>query len=138
MNYVFVYCGGKCGSTTLYETFTNNGFESIHIHSNDDYKQIFKENGNSSFDLIDLKCKNFENVYIIDSYRTPIERKISSFFQNLMHHLPNYNELSIQEIITYFNDNKLYELEEYHSINEVLEYYNIPLFNVFDFNTKHS
>ena len=45
-----------------------------------DFEKQFSYDG-----LIDLINRSSENkkLYIIDSYRTPIERKISSFFQNI-------------------------------------------------------
>jgi len=128
---VFIYCGGKCGRTTLDTTFTKNNYKTIKIHSNLYYKNVFDKNGNV-FDLIDKSCIN-EKIYIIDSYRTPIERKISSFFQNIQIHLPNYLKMTTEEIINFFNQKLIYELEEYHPINEVLKHYNIPLFNIFKF-----
>ena len=129
---VFVYCGGKCGSSPLHTTFINNGYKSLHIHDNNYYRKIYKENNNTIFDLIDNSCKD-KKVYIIDSYRTPIERKISSFFQNITIHLPEYKNMSVEELIIYFNEYHLAILEENHSQDEVLEHYNIPLFTTFDF-----
>jgi len=133
---IFVYCGGKCGSSTLYITFLKH-FRTIHIHSNYYYINIMKKN-TPVFDIIDLSCKKYEHVYFIDSYRTPIERKISSFLQNLSLHLPNYIDLNIDDIINFFNKKFIYYLEEYHSINEVMTYYNVPLFKTFDFNKKYN
>jgi hypothetical protein len=98
---IFVYCGGKCGSSTLYNTFINNGFSSIHVHSNYYYYYYYYyytfctlNNDDSIFDVIDDSCKSKE-IYLFDSYRNPIERKISSFFQNLSIHVVNYRELSV-------------------------------------------
>jgi hypothetical protein len=41
--------------------------------------------------------------------------------------------MSIVHLISWFNQNLLYKLEEYHSIDEVMNYYQIPLFEKFDF-----
>ena len=88
---VFVYCGGKCGSSTLTHTLNLNGFNSLHTHSNEEFKHVHctdyynnykSTNINTIEDIIN--CQNFDNVYIIDVYRTQIERKISSFFQNII------------------------------------------------------
>lgn len=133
---VFVYCGGKCGSSTLYNTFEKNGFHPIKIHCNKNYQIIFKKN-DTIFNLINYSSKN-KIIYIIDSYRTPIERKISSFFENISVHLPNYNNLSIDEIIMFFNNNFINHIEEYHSINEVLNHYNIPLWKSFNFKNRYN
>lgn len=134
---IFVYCGGKCGSTTLNETFKKNIYSSLHVHSNEHYQLAYRTK-NTIFDVINLSSTNFENIYIIDSYRTPIERKISSFFQNINSHLPNYNDLTIDKIIDFFNLNLIDTIEEYHSIDEVLEYYNVPLFTKFNFEQKYN
>lgn len=134
---VFVYCSGKCGSSTLLNTFTNNKFDTIHLHDNSYYKYAYKSK-NSIFELIDKSCKKFDKIYIIDSYRTPIERKISSFFQNIKTHIKNYESMSIDELVTFFNKNLLNEIEEYHSINEVLSYYKIPLFSNFNFESRYN
>jgi 3'-phosphoadenosine 5'-phosphosulfate sulfotransferase (PAPS reductase)/FAD synthetase len=93
---------------------------------------------NSIFDVIDNSCKN-KKIYIIDCYRTPIERKISSFFQNIKQvHIPNYANLTLNQIITFFNDKLVNSLEEYHSINEVMNHYNIPLWDKFDTNKGYN
>jgi hypothetical protein len=134
---IFVYCGGKCGSTTLNETFKKNNYSSLHVHSNEEYHRTYKTK-NTIFNVIDLSCKNFENVYIIDSYRTPIERKISSFFENAWYYLPNYNDLTINQMIDFFNVNLIDTIEEYHSIDEVLKHYNFPLFTEFNFEKKYN
>ncbi len=133
----FIYCGGKCGSRTLNDTFINNGYKSIHLHGNEYYKKKYGMK-NSIFDVIDNSCKN-KKIYIIDCYRTPIERKISSFFQNIKQvHIPNYADLTLNEIITFFNDKLVNSLEEYHSINEVMNHYNIPLWDKFDTNKGYN
>lgn len=156
---VFVYCGRKSGSRTLNYTFLKNDFRSFHVHNNIYYictyhKPCFKlknvsgiiqtvpltplQNSSSVFELINSSCKVHDDIFIFDVYRTPIERKISCFFQNIKSHLPNYKNLKIDELINFFNTNLLYELEEYHSINEVLTNYNIPLFTKFDFEKKYN
>jgi len=137
MDYVFVYCGGKCGSSTLHTTFINNNYNSLHVHSNEHY-QSFCEDYSTIFEHIDITCKKHERVYVIDSYRTPIERKISSFFQNISSHLPNYEALTIQELIDWFNNNMIMHLEEYHSINEAFAHYNLPSFTKFDFTRRYN
>lgn len=46
--------------------------------------------------------------------------------------------MSIDELVTFFNKNLLNEIEEYHSINEVLSYYKIPLFSNFNFESRYN
>ena len=91
---------GKCGSSSLNETFNRNGYKCIKTHSKDCFKKQFKYDG--LIDIIKRSSLNKE-LYIIGSYRTPIERKISSFFQNIHKHVPNYKNKSCEELIDIFN-----------------------------------
>lgn len=131
---VICLTGGKCGSTTLFKTLTQNGYKCIKVHSKMDFEGIFKYDG-----LIDLINRSSENkkLYIIDSYRTPIKRKISSFFENINKHVPSYENKSCKELIDIFNTKYLDKLEEYHSINEIMEEYDVEPFNTFDFKKKY-
>jgi hypothetical protein len=117
---VFIYCGGKCGSTTLLHTFKNNGYKAIHLHGRQHFptvcKDIVADTGINNFD--DFLSHQKGKIYIIDVYRTPIERKISSFFQNILTHIgPNYSSIPIDELINKFNKEFLYTLEEYHPLD---------------------
>ena len=131
---VYIYCCGKSGSSTLNATFIKNGYNSSHLHS----KQCWTDDciggkiNPNIFEVIEESMKNNENVYIIDSYRLPIERKISSFFQNFKD--PNKDI----DYITNQIDQKIYTLENYVSINEVLDYFDIPRFTTFDFEKKYN
>lgn len=139
---IIVYCGGKCGSSTLHYTFKHNGYKTFKVHDNDYFKFLCrnfnKDTDKTIFDVIDFNTKQSKNIYIIDVYRTPIERKISSFFQNISQHVPIYNRLSVQEIIDIFNEKYLYELEDYHSIDEVFNHYGLTPFTDFDFENKYN
>jgi len=154
---VFVYCGGKCGSTTLEHTFKKQNYNTIHIHRNLQFTRHILElyntrnqiqrskipvvNNNAlftSFDVIRYNKQQKNQIYIIDSYRTPIERKISSFFQNLNKHCLDYTKYNVNQLITIFNEKCIYELEEYHSIDEVLEHFGLPKFTTFDFDKKYN
>ena len=53
-------------------------------------------------------------------------------------HIPNYSKLNVYQLIHIFNNKFLRTLEEYHSINEVMNYYNVPLFTSFDFDKKYN
>ena len=106
----------------------------MHIHS---LKNIYDTLKINSYNLIQYSRINNKLIYFIDSYRNPIERKISSFFQNINEIKPDYKEISIDELIKFFNDT-FFNYEEYHSINEILNVFNIDLFNSFDFNNKYN
>jgi hypothetical protein len=139
---IIVYCGGKCGSSTLHNTFKKNGFKSYKIHTNNYFKYLCntfkKDTDKSIFDVIDFNIKQEKNIYIIDSYRNPIERKISSFFQNIHKHITDNNNKKIEELIKIFNEKFLYELEENESIDEVMKHYGLDTFTNFDFNNKYN
>jgi hypothetical protein len=130
---VLCLTSGKCGSTTLCQTFRANGFKSIKAHSTDCFKSQFKYDG--LIDLIDRSSQD-KKLYIIDSYRTPIERKISSFFENIRKHVPNHRNKTVDELINIFNSKYLNEIEEYHSINPIMKHYGVEPFDTFDFNKR--
>jgi hypothetical protein len=135
---VFVFCGGKCGSTTL-EKSLDPHYTTIHIHSNEFFQQWYKVYNYTIFDVMDYNATIYDTIYIIDSYRTPIERKISSFFQNIKSiHMPDYETRKLRDIVTLFNSKPIMELEEYHPINDALLYYKQAIFNTFDFNKKYN
>lgn len=131
---VICLTGGKCGSTTLDNTFKYNGYKCVKVHNKGEFIAQFKYDG-----LIDLINRSSENkkLYIIDSYRTPIERKISSFFHNINIHVPSYKNKSCEELIDIFNTKYLDTIEEYHSINPIMEEYGVEPFNTFDFKKKY-
>ena len=133
---IFVYCGGKCGSKTIQKSFENNGYKTCHLHNNYYWMNNLK-NSIPIFDIIDRISKE-KKIYIIDCYRRPIERGISGFFQNISNRLPNYDTLTVHEIINWFNNNQEFMRENYHPINEILEHYNLPLFEKFDFNKRYN
>ena len=98
---VLIMCGGKCGSSTLYISLKTAGYKCLKIHSTQDYIQQFgSDNLYKTINLSSAKKK----LFIIDSYRTPIERKISPFFQNIHINIPNYKSLSMQQLIHIFNN----------------------------------
>ena len=131
---VICLTGGKCGSSTLYNTFIKNGYKCIKVHNKSCFESQFKYDGLT--DLIDISSKNKE-LFIIDSYRTPIERKISSFFQNIDKYLPDYKNKNTQELIKIFNTRYIDKLEEYHSIDPIMNEYGVETFDVFDFKKKY-
>jgi len=135
---VFTYCSGKAGGSTLHTTFESNGFNSAHVHSNKYFQSITKTKDCTLFDVVDY-CKNKnDKLYIIDSYRNPVERKISSFFENINALVPNHVDCTVDDLIFIFNSYFLNVLEDYQSINEILQYYKLPLFNSFNHKKKYA
>ena len=134
-----VMCGGKCGSSTLSNTLSKNNLKNIKVHYKYDFYRQFNYDG-----LIETINKNLnknlnKKFYIFDSYRTPIERKMSSFFQNIQNSLGiNYRNYSIEELISIFNDKYINTIEEYHSINEILDEYKLEHFTYFNFEKRYN
>ena len=59
---IIVYCGGKCGSSTLHTTFKKNGYTSYKIHDNSYFKYLCdrfkKDTDKTIFDVIDFNTKH--------------------------------------------------------------------------------
>jgi hypothetical protein len=90
-------------------------------------------------DIIFYLAKNGKKVHVIDVYRTPIERKISEFFEKIsQHHFnnseENINKYSIKRVSDRFN--KLFPHLE--NGDHYLDRYGIPEPIGFDFNSKYT
>jgi len=138
----FLYISGKTGGSTLLKTLQDDDHSAYHIHSGLDFENKVNEQFGKipSFtlnELIDYTIINNNNknrtTYIIDSYREPIERAISSFFQNLTIHLPDYKEHTVDYIIDFFNKNQFYGLDSYHSYHLCFNYLKMSKDINFDF-----
>lgn len=122
---VYVNCGGKSGSKTLEKTLSQY-FKCIHTHGNFYFQQyITKNTNNTLYDAISKSMDCFDQVYVIDSYRHPIERAISSCFQNK----PNTT-------VETFNYNLLIG-ENYSCLEETLYEFGIQSMYKFDFKKKY-
>jgi hypothetical protein len=124
---VYIYCSGKSGSSTLYKTFAHEYFATAQIHHYEIFKTIVSGYNNNIFDYIDDSLNKFKDLYFIDSYRLPLERSISSFFQGIEKIVPDYKNKKIEELIDIYN-NCHYENENYYSIDEILDYFKIEKF----------
>jgi hypothetical protein len=132
---VFVNCCGKSGSLTLYESLKNNNFKVLHTHGEKYFMNtnpIYIKFKLNLYELIQLNSLN-KKIYIIDSYRNPIERKISSFFQN--YEIKNNDtEESIMDLL----NNYVILNENYSCMDETLNYFNIEKPKNFDFDKKYN
>jgi hypothetical protein len=134
---IFVYCSGKCGSTTLSSTLSQY-YKTLHVHTNEEFYVTSQQKVFTIFDVIKCSETSEDQIYIIDSYRNPIERKIASFFNNINAHIPKYKRHKLRDLVKIFNNNYLKCIEEYHSIDEVMNHYDLPLFETFDFEKKYN
>jgi len=122
---IYINCGGKSGSKTLEKTLSQY-YNCLHTHGNFYFqKYILKNTDYTLYDAIQKSMEHFDNVYVIDSYRTPIERAISSCFQNK----PNTT-------LENFNYNLLIG-ENYSCLEEILYEFKLPPVYKFDYEKKH-
>jgi len=110
-NYVFIYTPPKVGSTTLVSSLRislGNNFNVIHIHDDIMLSVLTGINNVTVNEIINYIAKKGNNVYVIDVYRTAIERKMSEYFEKLApYHFnnseENINNYSIKRITDRFN-----------------------------------
>jgi len=129
----FVYCSGKTGSTTLYDSLKVMG-SSIHVHNTYFYNQRQRRKyGNVP--LKKLICqsaahyaKQGKKIYIIDSYRPTIDRRISAFFQKK----ENTRKYCVKKLIQIFNQKEMYDITK-HSYLESFPMFGLDTNIKFDF-----
>ena len=139
-NIIFVYTPPKVGSTTLVSSIrisASHKFSIVHIH--DEIMLTFFTGINSVTinDIIQYNSYIGKNVFVIDIYRTPIERKMSEFFEKISpYHFnnseENINNYSVKRVSERFNKVFPYLAVGDHYIDK----YNIPIPESFD-NTKN-
>ena len=85
-NYIFIYTPPKVGSTTLVSSLRvslGKSYNIIHIHDEVMLSVLTRINNVKINDIINYLSNNGKKVYVIDVYRTPIERKMSEFFEKI-------------------------------------------------------
>lgn len=140
-NYIFVYTPPKVGSTTLVSSLRlslGNEFSVIHIHDEVMLQVLTGITNVSINDIINHLSTTGKKVYVIDVYRTPVERKMSEFFEKVSPlHFNNsenhINTYSIKRIVERFN--KLFPHLE--NGDHYIDKYDIPLPAEFDFEKKY-
>ena len=99
-NYVFIYTPPKVGSTTLVSSLRislGNSFNIIHIHDDIMLNVLTGINNVTVNEIINYIAQKGKNVYVIDVYRTPIERKMSEYFEKLAPYHFNNSEENINK-----------------------------------------
>jgi hypothetical protein len=141
---IFVYTPPKVGSTSLVSSLRISGarrYNVIHIH---DEKMLSiltnydnKENVTIN-EIINYNSSIGKDVYVIDVYRNPVERKISEYFEMLMSYHFNANENTIQK----YSINTI--IKRFNSIfpfigngDYFFDKYEIDLPEKFDFENKY-
>lgn len=133
-NIIFAYCPPKVGSTTLVSSIRLSAarrFTVIHIHDETFFSVISNNKSVNEISVNDiiLYNKNLgKNVYVIDIFRSPVERKISEFFEQVAslhfnNSEKNINTYNLDKVINRFNklfpflSNSDYYKERYNLLN---------------------
>ena len=111
-NIIFVYTTQKVGSTSLVSSLRLNGagkFTVVHIHNELMIKVLYGIRDITVMEIVEYNRSLGKNVYVIDIYRSPVEQKISIFFENLnTYHfnspIDKIKEYDIERIIKRFNE----------------------------------
>ena len=114
-NIIFVYCPPKVGSTTLVSSIRLSAaqkFTIIHIHDETLFSAISVNPNVGDISVADIIFYNKslgKNVWVIDIYRSPIERKISEFFEQISplhfnNSEKNINMYSLEKVTKRFNN----------------------------------
>jgi hypothetical protein len=137
---VFVFCPPKVGSTSLITSLRlsfPSSFTILHIHDELMLNVLCNITDVTINEIIEYNRNLGKHIYVIDIFRTPIEHKISYFFENISYHFNNteekINNYDIDVIIQRFN--KLFP----HLCNTdyYRQIYNIPLIDNFDLKHKY-
>ena len=137
---IFVYSAPKVGSTSIVSSlriFGSNKFDIIHIHDEEMLRVLSHVSGISINELILYNKYLGKDTYVIDIFRSPIERKISTFFEKIgSYHFNNIdssvNNYNIYKVINRFNN-----IFPYIGIGDhFMDKYNIPIPNTFDYDNK--
>jgi hypothetical protein len=139
-NLIFIYCPPKVGSTTLVTSLRlscANRMTILHIHCEEMLYVLCDIKNITINEIINYNKSLGKNVAVIDIYRTPIEHKISTFFENISFHFnnteENINKYKVDLIIQRFN--KVYPF--LCNTDYFYEVYNLPFINNFDFDKKY-
>ena len=140
-NIVFVYTPPKVGSTTLVSSIRLNAcgkFTVLHLHNEIMLKVLYKITDVTVLDIINFNKFLGKTVIVIDIYRSPIEQKISTFFENIhsLHFnapIEVLNTFEVSRIIKRFNQVFPYLQTNDHFRRK----YNVPFPEQFDFTKKY-
>lgn len=138
---IFVYSAPKVGSTSIVSSlrlFGNNHFCIIHIHDEEMLRVLGNIQGVTINEIISFNRFLGKEVYVIDVFRCPIERKISAYFEKVgAYHFNNYDEIvnkyNIKKVINRFN--KIFP--HIGNGDHFIEKYDIPIPERFDWDNKY-
>lgn len=138
---IFIYSAPKVGSTSLVSSlriFGSDKIDIIHIHDEQMLKVLAHIHNVTVNELILFNKYLGKDVYVINVYRSPIERKISAFFEKIgSYHFnnedPKINNYNVVKVINRFNNIFPYIALGDHFIDN----YKIKHPDRFDFKNKY-
>lgn len=109
---LFVYSAPKVGSTSIvssFRLFALDKIDIIHIHDEEMLNVLTKIKDITINELILFNSYLGKEVYVLNIYRSPIERKISTFFEKIGSHHFNaedseVNRYNVAKVIERFNN----------------------------------
>lgn len=126
---IIVLCGGKCGSTALLEFFRGEGMPVLRIHNMDHFveEHLRGMTPRPTFhELVRFLHRYYKMIYVVDAYRDPIERRMSSFFQNFRFNLERmgvspslWKKMSTEERMAMFEESGIPILERRNGIDSI-------------------
>ena len=139
--YVFIYTPPKVGSTTLVSSLRvslGNAYSIVHIHDEIMLRVLTGVADVTVNEIIAYLSSLGKRVYVIDVYRTPIERKMSEFFEKISplhfnNSEENINNYSINRVAERFNA----VFPHIGNGDHYLEKYNVGDLSRFDFKKKY-
>ena len=140
-NLIFIYSAPKVGSTSIVSSlrmFCSDKYDIIHIHDEEMLRVLAHVDGITINEVILYNKFLGKNIYVIDIYRSPIERKISTFFEKIgTFHFndndQNVNKYNVNKIINRFNN-----IFPFIGLGDhFMDKYNINLPEKFDFEKKY-
>jgi hypothetical protein len=139
-NIVFIYTPIKVGSTTLVSSIRISAIEHfvvLHLHDEACLNVLTGIKDITINELILYNSMLGKKIYVIDVYRSPIERKISTFFELIEFHFNNseeeINNYSIEKVKNRFNNLFLHIANEDYTKDK----YEISVPESFDFEKKY-
>jgi hypothetical protein len=142
-NYIFIYTPPKVGSTTLVTSLRvslGRSFNVIHIHDDIMLTVVTGFNDITVNDIINFLENQGKNVFVIDVYRTPIERKMSEFFEKISPYHFNNTEYNISKYNLKRISDRFNKLFTHLAVGEhYFDKYNIKEHIIpFDFSKKYT
>lgn len=144
---VLLYCPKKVGSTSVVSSirlYASDKYYVLHTHDNTVFRTGLPYKNLTVRDILKNNCvlnkltNEPRKIYVIDIFRTPIERKISEYFEDLVtvhfNNLPeNLINYPLEKVINRFNDIFPYiSTTDYYK-----DIYNVPYPKEFDFENKY-